>query len=104
MKRSDWLKNSKQQFKKVIAKDGAGMEKIQRMMQEGLLKVNELDPEKAYVFTMGNEHWMPSTDELRAFSELIGSISGDSKFPYMVLTGLNKVEETTVNDVESEYV
>ena len=106
MKRSDWIKNNKQKIQEVepMPDDYAGMSTIQCMMRDGLLRVKELDPKKAYVFTMGNEHWMPSEDDLKAFSELIGSLSEDARFPYMVLSGLNKVEETTITDVESEHV
>ncbi len=77
---------------------------ITKLIRDGLLKVEQLEPQNTYVFTLGNEDIQPSVEDLTALKGLISELTQENyeKFPAIFVTPYAHIEE--VESRPSEFM
>lgn len=72
---------------------------ITKLIQEGKLKIEQLDPDKTYVFKLGNEEFVPTMQDLRQFRDMITNMANeDARFPVILLG--NMIDKNGKDSVE----
>ena len=68
-------------------------------MRDGLLTVNQLDPSKTYVFTLGNDSWVPGQEDLRAFADALEEMKDGNSIPTITVSAPMVITEKSNENV-----
>lgn len=70
---------------------------IQNMIAAGVLKIEQLDPKKTYVWTVGNLEtgYYPSDDDIKSLRDLIQTIGSESQesVPHFIVHAATSTQE-----------